>query len=457
MDNTKGSVTYRKRRGTDRIFIRIISYSLAIALLGTGFIINSIQVKEKYRRITEMTYARAFNELTSYMLSINTALEKTLYVSSAEQLVSISNELFKQTGGAKSCVGQLPITDESMDNMQKFLSQSGDYVYSLTRKVMAEGEVTDEERATLQKFSEYSSRLAQSLVIMQDGVIKASTPGAVSAILRSDLGDSGIHELSDFGSVEQIFTEYPHLIYDGPFSEHIALKPYQHIDSGEDVTAAQAKQAAADFFEIDVSRIEDAGKSEGVPECYSFTAGNMYFDVTVKGGLVYSMLKNTNNTQEKLTDEEALNKGKAFLVSKGFKYMEETYYVVEEGVLLTNLAHTQDGVICYPDLIKLGVDMESGDIVLYECAGYLQNNTRREIPPELVSEEQAKESVSTYLTIESSRLAIIPTEAKDEVLCYEFKCKNSEGQEFISYINAQTGKEQSLLVINDTGHGKLTM
>ena len=58
--------------------------------------------------------------------------------------------------------------------------------------------------------------------------------------------------------------------------------------------------------------------------------------------------------------------------------------------------------------------------------------------------------------LSSEKLAIIPTEFNTEVLCYEFKGKINE-VEFIEYINAQTGKEEDILVILNTPNGTLTM
>ena len=53
-------------------------------------------------------------------------------------------------------------------------------------------------------------------------------------------------------------------------------------------------------------------------------------------------------------------------------------------------------------------------------------------------------------------MAIIPTEWKTEILCYEFKGKVDE-REFLVYINVETGKEEDILVILDTPGGTLTV
>ena len=56
----------------------------------------------------------------------------------------------------------------------------------------------------------------------------------------------------------------------------------------------------------------------------------------------------------------------------------------------------------------------------------------------------------------SENMAIIPTEWKTEIFCYEFKGK-IEDKEFLVYINVETGKEEDILVILDTPGGTLTV
>lgn len=69
--------------------------------------------------------------------------------------------------------------------------------------------------------------------------------------------------------------------------------------------------------------------------------------------------------------------------------------------------------------------------------------------------EQAKKNLNSKLNILSENLAIIPTEWKTEVLCWEFKGKVDD-TDFLVYINAKTGEEQDILVITNTPNGTLT-
>ena len=140
--------------------------------------------------------------------------------------------------------------------------------------------------------------------------------------------------------------------------------------------------------------------------------------------------------------------------------MKETYYLKQNGIVTINYAYEQktlsgERIVMYPDLIKLKVALDTGEVLGIETQGYLNSHTERKIPENLISKEKAKEVLNKELQIESENLAIIPTEWKTEVLCWEFKGK-VEDNEFLVYINAETGKEEDILVIVNTPDGTLT-
>ena len=100
--------------------------------------------------------------------------------------------------------------------------------------------------------------------------------------------------------------------------------------------------------------------------------------------------------------------------------------------------------------------MDSGDIVGFEAQGYHFSHKTRDIPTPKVSQTQAKSSLNPNLNIINSGMAIIPTDVKTEVLVYEFKGQVA-GKEFIVYINAETGKEEDILIVLNTPNGVLTI
>ncbi len=136
--------------------------------------------------------------------------------------------------------------------------------------------------------------------------------------------------------------------------------------------------------------------------------------------------------------------------------MKETYYLKQEGIVTINYAYHQNEVTMYPDLIKLKIALDNGEVLGIETTGYLNSHEQRNLPTPKISKEEAKKNLNKNLEIRSEALAVIPTEYQTEILCWEFKGRVDEN-EFLVYINAENGREEDILVIQNTPNGTLTM
>jgi len=269
---------------------------------------------------------------------------------------------------------------------------------------------------------------------------------------------------SSFSNLDSNFGEYEGLIYDGAYSEHIESAEKKGL-TGNEIPEEEAKNIAKSI--IGEERIEEIS-SNGLIEngnivLYDFLVkikhgdsnNPMTISISKTGGHVVLMNYNREIAEEKLSQEEANNIGKEFLNSIGFANMKETYYLKQGNAVTINYAYEQNEVVIYPDLIKVKVALDNGEILGMETTGYLNNHTERNIPEVKISEEEAKQNLNKNLEISGSGLAIIPTKWKTEIFCYEFKGKVNN-TDFLVYINAENGAEENILVIIDTPNGVLT-
>ena len=136
--------------------------------------------------------------------------------------------------------------------------------------------------------------------------------------------------------------------------------------------------------------------------------------------------------------------------------MKKTYTIKEYGVITINYAYEENDVLVYPDLIKVKVALDNGDILGIETTGYLNNHEKRNIDKTgIISKEKAIKLSNENLKIQEIRLAIIPTEFETEIFCWELK-GTVENRDFLLYVNAKTGKVEDILVIIQTENGTLT-
>ena len=155
-------------------------------------------------------------------------------------------------------------------------------------------------------------------------------------------------------------------------------------------------------------------------------------------------------------DENFAKMMEDYLSQKGFKNMKRTYFTKNNGIETINYAYEQNGVIMYPDLIKVKVALDNGEVLGIETTGYLNSHSERSLPEIKVSKDQAIAKINKKLEVLAVDLAVIPTEFKTELMCWEIKGKIDD-REFLVYINVETGKEEDILVILNSSEGTLTM
>lgn len=413
----------------------------------------------------ENNYNRAFHELVDYVDDIDALLQKSMLVSSPAQMASISGELFRQTSAAKACLGQLPVSEVQLENTEKFLSQVGDYTYSLSQNVINSGAVSDSDYNNLNSLSQYAGMLNQKLLAMQsdvyDGRISFGTIKSESKEHFGTVASAAGGVLSDFEGVEKEFQEYPALIYDGPFSEHIEkLRPVM-LENAKEVSAEEALSAAKAFLGAKANNLIYEGESQNNSlDAYSFAyvSDNSELDIAItkKGGYPVYFMENREIGEETLDIAQATQKAREFLYNNGYTSLKNSYYEKSGGVATINFAYEQGGIICYSDLIKVKVALDNGDIVGTEMHGYLMNHKYRDFPQKSLSAEEARAKINPHLNIEKSSVALIPKDGQSEKLCYEFTGSHN-GRNFIIYINAENGREEKILMLIESEDGILTI
>ena len=434
----------------------LLSVILLIVIAILGY--NLYEQKNKYATITENDYNKAFYEVVDYVQNVKTYLAKTMVSKTAEHGAEMLTHVWRESNLAQSYLGMLPIESQELENTEKFLNQISEFSYSLSRKTIEGNELSDDDMSKIKQLYNYSNDLSNTLNEMSDELNNGTLKWAD---LMKNTESSEIAEVSGFDVVEDNFHEFTGLIYDGAFSEHITSSEKKGL-TGEDIDEETAKQKAEEFIGKDKIR---ETKSNGYVEngdipVYRFEITtneeqNIGISISKKGGHVVFLNYNRNVTEEKISPEEAVQKGKKYLNNKGFPNMQETYYLKENGFITVNYAYKQNNVVIYPDLIKVKIALDNGEIIGLESTGYLNNHYERNISKNLISIEDAKKQLTNNIEIKSEGLAIIPTEWNSEILCYEFKGK-VEDIDFIAYINAETGEEEDILIITNTPNGTLT-
>ncbi len=452
---------------------RTLPVVLSLVLVLTGiFGYTQYQEKREYRRFLNNQFHRMYYDLTGSVESITSDISKLMVSNQTKKNVVLYSKIWQNAYNAQEKLSQLPIRHAEISKTEKFLSQVGDYTFALAQRSLEGHQLTSAEIDNLEKLHNYALDLTGDLHDVQKDVLTGLVmPGQLkkqgSPKLNKQAEEKNPVQIK-FQKFEERMVEYPELIYDGPFSEHV-IKGMRPRLQGDKITEAEARKKVEGFLkDKKISKVEKITDGRGRIDTYSFETipenqkegkGNpIYIDISQRKGYIVWVLNNRDVDKKNISQKQAIQHAAKFLEEHGFQNMVTTYTMrTYGGSLLINYAYKQDDVLIYPDLIKVKVALDNGEIVGFDSTHFLTSNYKRDIPTPKLTPQQAREKVCVRAeAVAEPRLAYIPTDAHGELFCYEFKA-NYKGDTFFIYINADTGEEEKILKYVENKNGTLTM
>jgi germination protein YpeB len=440
-----------------------IILALSVALIGSGVWGYQQYLQNMEHNINlENQFQRMFYDMIVDVENIQVSLAKIMVTGTPKQNVVLFTDIAHLSYDAQEKLSQLPIDHGNVSKTQKFLTQVGDLSMSLARKNLDGKPLEQSEMDTLEQLHNYSNHLSQQLIELQGQIADGGTKiGELARKANRELEEVNENMLTtSFVNMEEKIREYPELIYDGPFSEHLKRKKPRlqgnQISENEIERIAEAFVNDGTKYKADVLGDLNDTRMPAYVVSLTPTAGEASHElsmaITKIGGKVIWMLDSGNIGEPKLTEEQGIQTAQSFLKKQGYQQMIPTYSIKYDGQMVINFAYQQNDVVIYPDLIKVKVALDVGKVVGFEAEGFLSNNYKRSIDPPKIEVEEAREKISMAAEVSEPRLAMIPTEGGSEVLCYEFRAKYKQDT-FLIYINANTGDEQKILqmIVKDEG------
>ena len=451
---------YKFIKMTKRGFIRLISFLLvtAVAFAVMSWVNHSRIVQAK--RHIEYGYLRSLENLSLSIDKIKNSLNKGIYSNSPHTLYDLSGKMASDASSAKMSLSQLPVTELNLDKTNRFLSQVGNYSNSLARKFANGEDLSTGDRDSLSTLLEHAESLSDELYGIEnmvagghltfDEVVKNSN-------LVGETGESYPgHVSSGFENMENLFEEYPSLVYDGPFSDHIMQQEPLLIKGKEAVSKEKSLETAKTVSGSD--SLEYASDQAGKIPSYTYADGDTTVSITQDGGFFVYMLKYREIGEKAISTDRAVQIAEEYLKSIGYTDMTQTYYALNGGVCTVNFAGLYGDVTVYTDLIKIEIALDDGEVMAFDARGFITAHYDRPLGEPAITEEQAMGFLSESLDVQNAKLAVIPSSGEYEILCYEFSCtsKNS-GNQVLVYINAESGYEEKIMLMRVGDNGTVVV
>jgi len=438
--------------------------NVAIFMTFGALIIFSLEMTNNFKRqknLVQDEYNKSMYLAVSYINNVEVDLAKLLVTSTPKMSAVTLADIWKQANLAKECLEQIPVGQNSMANASKYLTQVSDFSYTLMKQNISDIKLTEEEYEKLKHIYEDSSKLSSNMSDIYDDL----NAGRIKWDELEKIGNEKLPDNDISNSISEVgktFQNYEGLIYDGAFSDHLLSSEPKFL-SQKEISEDDAKKYIEEVILNDekIEKIEFKGESNGKIELYNFdvtldSKQKRTISITKNDCKLYLMIGDKKVKEQNISVDEAKKRGMEFLNKLGIDNMIETYYQKTENMIVINYAATQDGVILYPDLIKVKISLDDGKVYGVEAVGYIFNHTTRNNLKPSISQEKAKSILNSSLEIISSDMALIPTESNSEILTYEFKGK-IDNREFLIYINADNAREEKVLLVIDNKNGVLTM
>ena len=443
----------QKNKGYGGWLAAVISLGVATLVLAS-VLTFTLLMPTTTENLMDLSYRRSFYDTVEQVDNIDLNLSKALASKDANAVekylidVAINSEL------AENDIGQLPLHDESKFYTAKLINQIGDYSKYLVKKLIDGENLSSVDKQNLEQLSNANRELKD---VLQQIMTQTGGDYSFSDLEKARSNDVIIQGLT---KLQNLSVEYPELIYDGPFSDGQDQRVIKGLSKNQ-VTFDEAKENFIKIFKgYDFDSIDPAGMTDGDIVCYNIQAvlddSILYAQISKNDGKLI-MFAYAGSCENVVVDEQtAIENAEQFLLNMGLSDMQEVWMNISNNVYTFNFAKKQNGIILYPDLVKVRVCAQTGKVIGIEAKSYYTNHTTRKIESPLLSQKQARQKVLDTIEVKASRLVVVPIGSTNETLCYEF-FGELDGQTYYVYIDAIYGRQVQMFKVVEGTEGTLLM
>ena len=423
--------------------IVIITLTAAVVALSVG-IYNLYNRRITLERQLDAVYETAVYDSLDTVREMENSLAKMLVSVSETENIGMAADVYKSAGSAAAGVANLPVNGYTYSGLEKFLNQVSDFMSGYIRAIRSGGES--------ESYTEQLGSIYEATVNVRIKLEEATDKfGGDYSVIR-EIDANGEFCIGD----GEFNVEYPSIIYDGPFSDNRDTG-WKALENKREISEAEAAEIAGELLGADC---RTSGKTGGDAELYliegSADGADVYATVTVKGGMIAAASIARDAESGEISESEA--RKIALDCARRLGYSETLvpiWYNSDENSVIVTLAPEVNGVIYYPDMVKIKLRPSDGAFTGVEACGYCANHRKRSLPATVMNKNAAYESVSDKLDVQNVRLALIPFN-DEERLCYEVAAEYA-GLDYFVYVDAVDGSQVDILRVVDDNQGKMVI
>lgn len=439
----------------------VIGLTIATSILGAstlGFGIAygmAMSQANTYGIQLENIYKKNYFELVDSVNTTDMKISKLLASDDEDYQAKMLGEISQNAKEMQSSIATLPLTGENVLQSVRFINQMSGYTQTLEDKVAQGGTLSEEDLQTLNAMHDSLTEMKLYLNQFSSKILNGYSILEASSRMNGDYDEFTL----DFAQIKTEDTDYPTMIYDGPFSDSVVNQKVKGL-SGSEISKEDAYKKIDELFK-NISNLQYQGQTSGRFDTYNFTLLNsdnqkLFVQATKIGGHILTVSGNVESDMQNIDEAQAEKIALDFAKENGVENGKIVWKEQLNSQSYFNIAPVQNGIILYPDLVKVKVDLENGDVIGYDSIAYWTNHTSRTLTKPSTSIDVARAEIDSSFEIVNERICLSPLDYNREVLCYEFECERN-GATYYIYINAENLKEENILKVVETEDGSKLM
>ena len=319
------AINNKVKRGNGGFITAIVCLSITSLVLGGLLVYTVFSPIDDYMNYSAQE-ERNFYDLVGYVDGIDVNLSKAIVSNDNEHLQSILGDVRLQSNMASESLSNLSIHDEEKYYTVKFINQVGDYSKYLENKLIYGESLNSNDYKTLTEMYNINKNLKNELSQLASDIDETFNFSSI----YEDKKDNLI--ISKFIDLEKASTEYPHMIYDGAFSDGVDNNIAVSLQNEKEVKKIDAEKIFKEVFSsYGINNVELTGETKDkVIETYNFDADLedgtvMSATISKKGGKIINFNNFRPVEELKYSQVDTLKIAQDFLNSIGVKGMKAVW------------------------------------------------------------------------------------------------------------------------------------
>ena len=446
----KGRGDERRRseeRGYGGWLAAVISLGVVTLALATTVAVGAVEMNKNNEAMMGENRRNVF-ELTGIMENVDNDLDRARISASSVQQSRILTDLLVQARLAELDLEKTPIAAESCANITTFINRTARECERMLAKLRNGERLSAHDYNVLEALYKTNHQIRMQL----DEMTAKVTDKDWKSFMQK--GEGCIFDT--MGKIESLTLEENRIAAEGQKGEmeRAGMQRNQPMNLEEKdfsaIDPARAEQLCMEYFpKYSITEYRCVG--ETVAKDYKAYNVQGYDD---KGTLLFAEISQTDGALlrfdyyedcagDTFDYQNAERIAEEFLESMGYDDMEAVRLRENGSTVDFTFVYEDDGVVYYPDQIRVKVCRTRGIVTGLDATGYILRHKNRDEVQTQISLAEAYDRLHKGLTVQSSRLAVVDT-VRGERTAYEFFCTYDEESYFV-FLDAESGEEIAIV------------